>query len=143
MALIALTYVSYAEHAMNTEELNALLAESKNKNAEKNITGMLLYRDRYFIQVLEGEEDVVTDLYERIKEDPRHTNVLLVSKDKIEERSFGDWSMGYKNLDHLENPERLEGFTDFLTKPVEPNYFNDNPSRAKVLLGSFKRGTWW
>jgi len=148
MQLIELTYVSMAIHPMSAKELEDILTVSKQNNAEKDITGMLLYRDRYFIQALEGEEHIVENLYKKISQDSRHNHILLVAKEEISDRMFSDWSMGFTNLENaddatIQHVESLDGFTDFLTKPVDANFFSKNPTRAKLLLGSFKEKVWW
>jgi len=137
MSLVSLVYVSFATHDMSADDLNAILKTARTFNGAHNITGMLLYRDRYFIQALEGEEEAVDALYAKIQKDPRHTNVLTVEKKRVQERSFGDWSMGFKNLDQLMN-KNIEGFTDFLNAPVPPDHFQQHPSYAKQLLLLFK-----
>lgn len=142
MALISLVYVSLASQDFDLEQLEELLRESQENNRKLNITGMLLYRDRFFIQALEGEEDVVMPLYEAIAEDERHRNVLLVYKNTITQRSFPDWSMGF-NLIGDEEAKTLPGFTDFLQKPGDMTFFVDHPSRAAHLLDSFKNRTYF
>jgi len=148
MSLIELTYVSFATKEMTSEELSNILTVSRQNNEKKDISGMLLYRARYFIQALEGEEAVVENLYKKIATDPRHSNLLLVAKKPIEKRAFSDWSMGFSNLDGMdaakkEKINQLEGFNDFLDRPVKSDFFSDSPTRAKVLLGSFKNRVWW
>jgi len=148
MPLIELTYVSFAVKPMSADELEDILLKSKKNNAERDITGMLLYRDRYFIQALEGEEKVVESLYKRIMTDPRHSNVLLVAKEAIMIRTFNKWSMGFSNLDYIPDVakkriESLDGFTNFLSKPVDAKFFAQTPTRAKVLLSTFKEGALW
>lgn len=142
MALIALTYVSMAATPMTKQEVLDILEVSRKNNAANNITGMLLYRDPYFIQVLEGEEPVINALYDKIRHDDRHQNILTVQKDPIDARSFSDWAMGFKDLDEVD-PARLEGFTDFLNNSAEPSFFTEKPGRAKLLLDAFKNQTWW
>ncbi|MEO1442551.1 MAG: BLUF domain-containing protein, partial [Chloroflexota bacterium] len=65
MTLVSLVYVSYATEPMSGAELEALMAKSSANNKPLGVTGMLLYRQGFFIQVLEGEEDVVMPLYEK------------------------------------------------------------------------------
>lgn len=138
MALIALTYVSAAQHMMTSPELLEILKVSKENNRPLNITGMLLYRDGYFIQVLEGEEAAVVELFEKISQDDRHHHVLEVSREVIDNRSFGDWSMGYTNLEELEDPKSIPGYVDFLNTPFSIEMFQKSPSRATRLLQLFK-----
>lgn len=142
MAMISLVYVSFASHELSDEELKDILEVSRRNNKPDGVTGMLLYRDGFFIQALEGEESVVRPLYEKIKQDDRHKNVLLVTESKINSRSFNDWSMGFNKLSD-EDVEQLPGFTDFLQEQKDLSYFTDHPSRATMLLDSFKNRTYF
>lgn len=139
MALLSLTYVSFATRDMTKDDIEDILRTSRKNNQTQNITGMLLYRNRYFIQALEGEEDAVTALYKRIEQDDRHNNVLMVSQNRIDERNFGEWSMGFKNLDDID-ANAIEGYTDFLERPFDADALTQNPSQAKTLLNAFRSG---
>ncbi len=100
-----LIYVSQAKKPMDAAVLESLLSLSREKNAAKGITGLLIYRysadaDKgYFIQMLEGDEREVRALYEKIKRDPRHHTILPLGEGEIEGRMFSDWAMGLKNVD--------------------------------------------
>ncbi len=137
MALVSLVYVSVETRKMTENDLVAILESSRKNNAEANITGMLLYRDSYFIQALEGEDKAVNALYDKIAQDNRHRKVLLVGKDRIEQRSYGDWSMGFKNLDGVDLT-KVPGYSQYLDEPIEPHSFEKQPSRAKQLLELFR-----
>ncbi len=63
--MFSLTYVSSAVRPFAEDELADLLAVSRQNNARLGITGMLLYKDGNFMQVLEGEEAEVRTLYEK------------------------------------------------------------------------------
>ena len=139
MPLVSLVYVSLASHEMTDEELQSLLAVARETNARLGISGMLLYRDGYFIQALEGEEAAVDKLFDKISHDPRHKSVLVVTKTPIQERSFEQWSMGFNKVDAQE----LSGFTDFLDKPFEHSYFEQHPTRAVALLEQFRDRTFF
>jgi hypothetical protein len=71
---------------------------------------MLLYRDGDFLQVLEGEEQAVRKACERIYDDKRHNTNLELDQSDIEERDFGQWSMGFKRLTNEDIPEGFCGF---------------------------------
>ena len=144
MSLITLVYVSFAEHTMTDSELRELLEESRQNNARLNITGMLLYRDGFFIQALEGEAEVVDELYANIAKDPRHTHVVTVYRNKITERSFGTWSMGFNILrDDALTEEQRDYFTDFLHDKKDMSRFVKNPGYASALLESFKERSYF
>ncbi len=97
-----LTYVSSAAQDFSKAELNELLVKCRENNAKLGLTGMLLYKDGNFMQVLEGEEGVVREVYAKISTDPRHTGEILLHQSPLEERQFPDWSMGLHDLDSPE-----------------------------------------
>lgn len=142
MTLISLVYVSYASHKMSSEELKDLLEECRDNNEKINVTGMLLYRDGFFIQAIEGEEDVVMPLYNDIQKDPRHDRILTVYKGKITERSFDGWTMGFRNLDDVDF-SKVKGYNEFMEQEFSPEYFEENPTRAQGLLKTFKDQTYF
>lgn len=135
--MLSIVYASSAVRLFTRAELVDLLEASHKANIEHGITGMLLYRGGNFIQVIEGENQEVLQLYENIKADPRHKNVTLLTQDPITTRQFPDWSMGFRNLDKMTD-EELAGFSDFLDNDFSPEYFQDKPTRAYILLLSFK-----
>lgn len=95
MPLHELIYVSLAQHAMAPDELCGLLTQARAFNREHGVTGLLVYRDREFLQLLEGEREVVLSLYGRIEDDPRHRQVSRIWDGPIDARSCQDWAMGY------------------------------------------------
>lgn len=137
MSLISLTYVSFASHSMTDDELKAILETARNFNGKNDISGMLLFRDDFFIQVLEGNLAVVEPLFAKIEKDPRHQNVLVIEKGAIETRSFSNWSMGFNKIDDA-NVETLPGFNDFLQNDRDVSFFTTQPSRATEMLARFK-----
>lgn len=106
-----LLYTSKALHPFKDEELQQLLEIARLNNSRKSITGMLLYCNSNFIQLLEGDESDLMALFEIISADARHNEVIKIMGSKIEKPQFPDWSMGYKflsakqltSLDQLEN----------------------------------------
>jgi hypothetical protein len=135
--MLSIVYASSAVRLFNRAELIELLEASHKANLEHGITGMLLYRGGNFIQVIEGEDDAVLQLYQNIKADPRHRNIILLSQDPITYRQFAEWGMGFRNIDQMTRQE-LEGFSKFLEDDFSPDFFQQNPTRAYILLLSFK-----
>lgn len=93
-----LVYTSLATNPFSEEELVRLLEKSRSNNKGLAISGMLLYLQGKFIQVLEGEREAVINLYERIRHDPRHRKVATVVEGESPNRIFQNWSMGFKHL---------------------------------------------
>lgn len=95
MPLHELIYVSLADHAMAQDELRDLLTRARDFNRTHGITGLLVYRNREFMQLIEGERDALLSLYERIEHDARHRQMYRIWDGPIAARSCDDWAMGY------------------------------------------------
>lgn len=106
-----LVYTSHAAKPLSEADLIELLKECRSFNREHGITGMLLYIQGKFIQVLEGSKDEVIQLFDHIATDPRHTRVAVISEGDSPHRIFKDWSMGFRRLTTAEANE-LSGFKD-------------------------------
>ncbi|HAS44022.1 MAG TPA: bluf domain protein [Microscillaceae bacterium] len=96
--LSELIYVSRRSISCTDKDVEQILEASIRRNSKKGLTGVLLYSQTQFIQVLEGESDVILNLYDHIKKDKRHKNALLVSLKLIEKRYFPSWQMGSKKI---------------------------------------------
>ena len=72
-----------------------MLAESRIRNQGQSITGVLIFVDGAFLQILEGEKKDVFDLMERIQRDPRHHDIKVFYEEEVDERAFASWSMAY------------------------------------------------
>jgi hypothetical protein len=99
--LVRLMYASRAAESVTPDELLAILKKSKADNPALGITGVLCFSGGIFLQLLEGGRLQVNRLYNRIVADPRHRDVVLLSYEEIDERSFAGWSMGQVNLSRL------------------------------------------
>ena len=109
--LVRLMYASRAVPAVDQEELIAILKKSKANNAKSGVTGALCFSEGVFIQALEGGRTAVSKLYNRIANDARHSVVVLLNYDVIEERRFSGWSMGQVNMQRL-NPALLLKYSE-------------------------------
>lgn len=96
--MFQIVYLSTAVEMMSHEALSALLRESRANNEARSVTGMLLYHEGCFIQVLEGEEATLEELYLIISQDERHNGIIKLIEQSVAEREFPDWTMGFKML---------------------------------------------
>lgn len=88
-----LIYISRETRPMSGEELEALLAQSRENNASLGITGLLIHKAGHFFQILEGDREKVEALMARITKDERHDGVRTLVRDDGVRRRFGEWSM--------------------------------------------------
>jgi hypothetical protein len=104
-----IVYVSTSVKLMHENQLLDILHNSRLHNAALNISGVLLYSDGTFIQVLEGKDTVIDALYTRIKADQRHKNIITLIDGPITEKSFGQWLMGFA-VTESKKTEKLLGY---------------------------------
>lgn len=100
--LYRLVYTSVRGAQCDEKEIENIVSACRRNNPGRDITGVLLYSNKRFIQYLEGTDQEVRELYELIKEDPRHSGVMERAFEPIKERMFPAWAMGYKDLDRNE-----------------------------------------
>lgn len=94
-----LVYTSVRSAQCDEKEIKKIVDACKENNPSRDITGVLLYSNKRFIQYLEGDGDEIRDLFEFIKKDKRHSGIMERSFGLIEERRFPSWHMGYKDVD--------------------------------------------
>lgn len=106
-----LTYISKFSRPLSRQEIEEIGAVSQRNNQRENITGVLLCSQGIFFQILEGEEDIIDKLYEKILRDERHNEIICLNTEyELKEKLFPDWSMQTINLD--EN-------SDLMIKPIK------------------------
>lgn len=128
MNLIRLAYLSSATEAMSEAELAELVAQARTFNAAHGLTGMLIHAEGNFLQVLEGDEREVDELFGRIRRDSRHSHLLVLERTPIERREFADWDMGFRNL----SGEECDALPDWLAGV--PGSAPPPPREGMVLL---------
>lgn len=137
--LIHIIYSSVAKSPFGQEDLLELLGAARRKNTSLNITGMLLHVEGSFLQVIEGNEEDIDTLFEKISHDSRHGNIVTIVRESIARRVFSDWSMGFADIKR-EDMEQASGWNDFLSNPNAERALV--PGRAQKLLRAFKDGRW-
>lgn len=99
MSLHQLIYQSKETHKYTSHDFVELLEVARRNNDNQNITGCLFYNGGWLVQVLEGDKQLIENLYEKISKDPRHKDCNLMHFTPIEKRVFSKWTMGMINLD--------------------------------------------
>jgi Sensors of blue-light using FAD len=93
--LIRLVYASTAQSGVDLNEFKRILLQAQANNHRRDLTGMLAFNSKIFLQALEGSREQINDLYAKLIRDPRHTSVTLLNYKEIEERHWANWSMGF------------------------------------------------
>ena len=97
-------YVSHTSPDLTPGELDNVLTAARRNNAMLGITGLLLYIDGGFLQILEGDERPLRELYTRVATDSRHINPHLMLDREVPVRAFPEWSMGFERPS-MDDPE--------------------------------------
>lgn len=103
--MFQLAYISFKSPEYDIDGENGIdsILEVANKfNKENKISGLLIYRRGVFIQLIEGEKEIVLNLYGRIASDLRHESQRILLKQEVDERLFSDWSMQYREINNIE-----------------------------------------
>lgn len=140
MDIHRLIYISSGRRKFDGAELRDILEVSRKNNAEIDVTGMLLYLDGNFLQLLEGGRDDVEGLYERIALDTRHSGAIVLSRAQESARVFPDWAMGLKKVDpekdsniagvfklgHDTLKQKMQGVSDVLAEKMVDTFMQVN-----------------
>ena len=119
-----LVYTSLPRIEMSKSTLDEITRISIRNNRKKGITGILLGIESRYLQFLEGDEEEVLQLFERIKQDPRHYELNKWVQGHSDERIFSDWSMASWLLtnEELKNIKALNEIRQLLKDPQQENY---------------------
>jgi len=138
--VISMAYLSSASFPYSDDDLATLLMNSRANNGRAGVTGMLLYRDGQFMQVLEGPEEAVRERFSRISADPRHRDVHKLMETAITERQFPEWTMGYRAVTDT-IAEAIPGYVDFFGPRTSRLDLTEKANRARLLLEWFRHHT--
>ncbi len=135
-----LIYASSARWRLEEVELEHILKSARLNNEQAGITGLLLYAEGNFLQILEGQKEDVEILFDQIKKDRRHGGIIRLMALESSQRHFPDWSMGFQRLNLSELEHAVPGYNAFFYSPSQRQDLKDNVSSAvwKLLL-SFRQ----
>ena len=135
--MIQTAYVSRAAEAMTQESLLSLLQQCLANNEASGVTGMLLYGNDTFLQVLEGEEAVLHTVVEKIEKDPRHSKIHILYRKAIENRQYSDWSMGFRRVS-AQGLNNGAGLSEFGAKDFNFDYLIEHEAVVETLMEHYR-----
>lgn len=124
-------YISRHASTLDEVSLQELFSFVLKHNPPKDITGILLSSDSFFLQVLEGEKQVIQLLFESIQRDQRHKDILTVLDQGVEKRIFDRYRAGFSIV---KTKEDLHKLYDYLSLYDVNHQYSKNIQR---LLGPF------
>lgn len=140
-----LLYVSEESRPLQQADFDSIINVCSVNNKERNITGMLLYIEGRFFQVLEGETEAINDLYNTISKDDRHKNATVIARGDLDKRIFKGWTMKFSSISEKEFAA-ISGVSRFKNlfslKPKDPQ----NPAWLfvkKFTDKTFPSESWW
>lgn len=113
--LYELIYRSDAVPNISEKDIENILSTARDFNKANEITGCLLFNNNQFLQLLEGEFDIVMALYDRIKKDPRNRNHMTLQMRETDYRVYPNWTMAFQSMDksQVKSKGGVTEFTEF------------------------------
>ena len=132
-----LLYRSRATKTFADQDLQLILDAARRNNPALGVTGLLLFSEGIFYQILEGRRKDVMYLFDKIFTDPRHNNIWLLKQQDVETRDFADWSMGFERRDHL--TELPSAFFELSKDNLDERSANVASTEVMKFLGDFSK----
>lgn len=125
--MFELIYRSIADKNITPTDVSNILNTARSFNEENSITGCLIFYDGEFIQILEGNQKLVKDLFANIEKDKRHNNVMLIAEGEKEERMFSNWTMAFheftnKDVKNINQALAIDNFISISKLTEKPTY---------------------
>ena len=124
--LKTICYISDSKQNESIKNLEALYSKAKTNNLKNNITGILIYINNNYLQVLEGYEKTIDKTFEKIYADGRHKNIFKIIETTIEERIFEDYNFGFTTIKNKQELNNLYEYLNWLKNA-------DNEAANKVI----------
>tara|TARA_R110002020_G_scaffold211682_3_gene417941 strand:- start:814 stop:1227 length:414 start_codon:yes stop_codon:yes gene_type:complete len=129
----SIVYISSAADSLTKNDIQDVFNFTLDWNLDNNISGFLVYKNQSFIQLLEGDEQVLKELFERIKNDERHCNIIPIIQQNLPYKSFEGYQTSFlvSNTDKLQR--ELIDYLDYI-KLLENKEINKMISTVEKIL---------
>ena len=133
-------YLSSATTKFTNEEILTLLNASRKNNEANEITGLLLYSDGNFLQIIEGKQKKIKALYAKINMDQRHRNIIKVFEGKVSHRIYPKWHMGFNSIDKefenqtigTDNYQSISNEDDLIASTFIATFLKSNKEKMNI-----------
>ncbi|MCK8522202.1 BLUF domain-containing protein [Aquimarina sp. D1M17] len=117
-----ISYVSTINPQVSDMNVTELMDHVKHRNTDLEITGILIYSEGNFFQVLEGEKDIIHSIFNKIKNDTRHYNIIKILDKEIEDHSFSKYHSSFTVISNHYSHRELQLFLE-QQKKDNPEHF--------------------
>ena len=114
--LKCICYTSKVKPTLNILELEALFNETQINNEKSDITGVLVKNEDDFFQILEGNALIIDAIFERIKKDTRHSNIIVFLNNTISQLAFKAFDTSYALIENIDALYGLQMYLEDLQK---------------------------
>jgi len=129
-----LIYLSQATRPLSAKALTCLLDQARLANERQHLTGALVYGNKRFIQLLEGEPVALEQAYARIIRDPRHQHLCMVADYPIAARQFAGWPLAFQAL----SPAQFTHLAGYLAPTKSKQHFPGYGSVASLFVEAMR-----
>ncbi|MCW8980052.1 BLUF domain-containing protein [Altibacter sp.] len=105
-------YVSKARQGLSEKEIEVIFEKTQRNNTNANITGILLYGFGNFFQVLEGEKEQITVLFDTICEDHRHDRIETLIHHPIKKPIFATYNSKFNVVKTQKELSEIKNYLD-------------------------------
>ena len=138
-----LIYCSTAKNPLEFSVVKSIIQVAEKNNKDNNLTGVLFFSTKFFMQCLEGSREEVNKIYEKICRDERHHKFLIMDYRYIVKRDFPNWGMGVANFKKV-NQEHyasygLSTFDPYVIEPLAARGFlKDLYDQSNIFTGDLE-----
>lgn len=105
--LTSIIYRSHAHSSISRTSIMKMIELANVHNIKSDVTGILIFNGIHFLQLLEGPQVQVNEIYSRICTDTRHYNIVELLNDVAPFRRFGNAGMELIDIDLHSNEDCL------------------------------------
>jgi hypothetical protein len=108
--IYTICYISNKTETTDKASLEKIFATTQANNKHKSVTGILLFHEQSFLQVLEGDKTTLQELFLNIKKDSRHENIFVILDKKNERRIFDNYKSGFSIVKSKSDIKNLKDY---------------------------------
>lgn len=128
-------FTSTATRRITPQDIGDILLTSVPRNGKRGLTGLLLKYDGYFMQVIEGQSDVIDLLLDELHHDTRHKNICIILDRHLTKRDFADWNMGFKDMSKASLKQQ---YSAYLYAFMRQRHFNSNVAGLDMITNDLR-----